>query len=250
MLMPRLIPCLDTDGGRVVKGVRFAALRDCGDPCELATRYEAAGADELVLLDVSATLQARRHHLDTVRAVRAVLGIPLCVGGGVRTVDDARALLEAGADKVAVNSAAVVDPNLLSELADQFVSQAVVLAINARREGPDHIVVTHAGRTATRLTPALWAATAVQRGAGEILLTSIDRDGTGAGYDLELLAAVRQSVAVPLIASGGASSATHLAAGLAAGADAVLLASRLHDGHSTLRSLKSELARLGHLLRP
>lgn len=250
MLTTRLIPCLDVDNGRVVKGLRFAQLRDCGDPALLAAQYEADGADELVLLDISATLQGRGHQLATVRNVRRQLGIPLCAGGGVRSVADARALLEAGADKVAVNSAAIADPTLLGRLAAEFGSQAVVLAIDAQRSGDDYTVRSHAGSTATALHPASWAAAATACGAGEVLLTSIDRDGTGSGYDLELLAAVRQATELPLIASGGARTVAHLAAGIRAGADAILLASALHDGEVTVRALKQSLQTLALPIRP
>lgn len=250
MLSTRLIPCLDVDHGRVVKGVRFAALRDCGEPATLAERYEAQGADEIVLLDISATLQGRAHQLDTVRSVRQKLGIPLCVGGGVRSVADARMLLEAGADKIAVNSAAIADPALLSRLAAEFGSQAVVLAIDAQRSELGHTVRSHAGSTATRLQPASWAAEGAKHGAGEVLLTSIDRDGTGNGYDLELLTAVRAAIELPLIASGGARTVAHLAAGIRAGADAILLASALHDGEVTVRQLKQNLQTLALPIRP
>lgn len=241
MLTRRLIPCLDTRDGRVVKGVRFAALRDVGDPVALAAGYATGGADELVLLDVAATVAARRHRLDTLAAVRRVVDIPLCAGGGVRDVRDAAALLGAGADKVAVNSAAVANPTLLRDLAGRFGRQCVVLAIDARRTPAGHTVHTHAGARATALEAAAWAAAATELGAGEILLTSIDRDGTGAGYDLELLARVRAATNVPIIASGGAASVAHLLAALRTGADAVLLASLLHDGHAGLTDLKSRL---------
>ena len=250
MLTRRIIPCLDTDGGRVVKGIRFEELRDRGDPAELAGRYQQQGADEIVVLDVSATVQARGHRLETVRTIRAALGIPLCVGGGVRTVDDAAALLAAGADKVAVNSAAVADPALLSTLAAHFGSQAVVLAIDARLEHARYVVRTHAGRTGTPRDAIAWAEEGAERGAGEILLTSMDRDGTGEGYDLELLAAVRAVTSIPLIASGGARTPDHLTAALAAGADAVLVASMLHDGLTTVGDLKHRLRALDLPLRP
>lgn len=241
MLKRRLIPCLDCDAGRVVKGERFRALRDCGDPAELARRYADQGADELVLLDISATVATRGPDLDTVRAVRAVLPLPLCVGGGVRSVAAAKALLEAGADKVAVNSAALARPELLGELAAAFGRQAVVLAIDALRAGDRFLVRSHAGSRDSGVEAVAWARQGTTLGAGEVLLTSIDRDGTGAGYDLELLAAVRSAISVPLIASGGARHAGHLAAALRAGADAVLLASVLHDGVTTLPDLKRSL---------
>lgn len=246
MLTHRIVPCLDIAGGRVQKGVQFAGLRDCGDPAELAARYAAQGADELVLLDIAATTAARDHQLDTVRKVRAVLGIPLCVGGGVRSVADAHRLLTAGADKVAVNSAAVARPALLGELAAQFGSQAVVLAIDGKRCGDRWRVHTHAGGQSADLDVVAWAHQAERLGAGELLLTSIDRDGTGSGYDLELLAAVRAATTLPLVASGGGRTAAQLAAALAAGADAVLVASVLHDGLCTVADLKRDL--LSHQL--
>jgi imidazoleglycerol phosphate synthase cyclase subunit len=246
MLLPRLIPCLDVDSGRVVKGVRFQGLRDAGDPVERAAAYAAQGADELVLLDVSATPEGRGHALATVRAVRRVLPLPLAVGGGVRSAADAERLLEAGADKVAVNTAAVVRPALIDELAATFGRQCTVLALDAaRRPGGGWETVVRSGRERTALDAVAWAAEAAGRGAGEILLTSWDRDGTGEGYDLELIAAVRGAVAVPIIASGGAAGPAHMAAALAAGADAVLAASILHDGHTTVGELKRELAGRG-----
>jgi imidazole glycerol-phosphate synthase subunit HisF len=242
MLKRRLIPCLDCDAGRVVKGERFQALRDCGDPAELARRYADQGADELVLLDISATVATRGPDIDTVRAVRAVLPLPLCVGGGVRSVATAKALLEAGADKVAVNSAALARPELLGELAAAFGRQAVVLAIDAIRDGTRFVVRSHAGSRDSGIEAVAWARQGTVLGAGEVLLTSIDRDGTGVGYDLELLAAVRSAISVPLIASGGARHAGHLAAALREGADAVLLASVRHDGVTTIPDLKRFLA--------
>jgi imidazoleglycerol phosphate synthase cyclase subunit len=248
MLMPRVIPCLDVADGRVVKGIRFQGLRDAGDPVERAAAYADQDADELVILDVSATPEGRGHALETVRAVRQVLPLPLTVGGGVRTVADAEALLEAGADKVAVNTAAVTRPQLLAELAGRFGRQCVVLAIDARRHEDGHWweVVTRSGRDRTGIDAVAWAHEADARyGAGEILLTSWDRDGTGSGYDLELLAAVRAAVRVPVIASGGAATPEHMADALAAGADAVLAASILHDGVTTVGFLKNRLAELG-----
>jgi imidazole glycerol phosphate synthase glutamine amidotransferase subunit len=240
---PRIIPCLDVSGGRIVKGVRFQGLRDAGDPAERAAAYAAQGADELVLLDVSATAEARAAAADTVAAVRAALPVPLTVGGGLRRVDDAARLLAAGADKVAVNTAAVDDPALLTALADRFGSQCVVLALDAarREDGPGFEVVTHAGRRRTGLDAAAWAAEAARRGAGELLLTSWDRDGTGEGYDLELISAVRAAAAVPLIASGGAHGPAQMAEALGAGADAVLAASLFHDGRLTVGQVKTAL---------
>ncbi len=254
--MPRVIPCLDVDGGRVVKGVRFQGLRDAGDPVALAAAYARQGADELVVLDVSATVQGRANRLDTVRSVRAVLDIPLTVGGGVRSVADAEALLTAGADKVAVNTAAVANPPLLTALSERFGRQCVVLSVDAaRREQAIEGVsawelVVRAGRDRTGQDVVAWAQEAVALGAGEILLTSWDRDGTRSGYDLPLLTAVSEAVEVPVIASGGASAPVHLREALDAGADAVLAASLFHDGDFTVDTLKVALNELGVELRP
>jgi cyclase len=252
MLMPRLIPCLDVRDGRVVKGVQFQGLRDAGDPVERAAAYAEQGADELVVLDVSATPEGRGHALATVRAVRRELPIPLTVGGGVRRFEDAAALLEAGADKVAVNTAAVARPELLSDLAERFGRQCTILALDAarRKDGDGWEVVVRSGRDRTGRDALAWAAEAQERGTGEVLLTSWDRDGTGIGYDTELLRAMRERVDVPIIASGGAATAEHLNDALAAGADAVLVASMLHDGHTTVGALKTELARMGWEVRP
>jgi imidazoleglycerol phosphate synthase cyclase subunit len=245
MLLPRIIPCLDVAGGRVVKGIQFQGLRDAGDPVERAAAYASQGADELVLLDVSATPEDRGNALEVVRAVRRVLPLPLTVGGGVRTAGDAEILLEAGADKVAVNTAAVTRPEILNEMARTFGCQCTVLALDAARCDSGWETVIRSGRERTGFDAVTWAHDAVSRGAGEILLTSWDRDGTGAGYDLELLAAVRAVVSVPIIASGGAAGPTHMVEALAAGADAVLAASILHDGHTTVGDLKTELATQG-----
>jgi imidazoleglycerol phosphate synthase cyclase subunit len=247
--MRRVIPCLDVHAGRVVKGIQFQALRDAGDPVELAELYARQGADEVVLLDVSATPEGREHALATVRAVRRRLPIPLTVGGGVRELDDAGALLEAGADKVAVNTAAVARPELLGELAREFGRQCTVLALDAAREGESWQVVVRSGRDRLDLDVVEWACTAIEAGAGEILLTSWDRDGTGAGYDLDLLKVVCGAVGVPVIASGGAESAEHMAQALLAGADAVLAASILHDGQTTVSAIKRRLAALGMEVR-
>lgn len=251
MLIPRIIPCLDVRDGRVVKGVRFQNLTDSGCPVELARRYEAQGADELCLLDVAATPAGRGHGLETVRRVRAELSIPLTVGGGVRSVADARALLAAGADKVAVNSAAVARPALLGELASEFGSQCTVLALDAaRRPGGGPEVVVRSGASRTGLDAVAWAREGVRRGAGELLLTSLDRDGTRFGYDISLLRIVTRAVRVPVIASGGANRAGHLAAALRAGASAVLAASIFHQNDRTVGDVKRELARLGVEVRP
>ncbi|MFG0260599.1 MAG: imidazole glycerol phosphate synthase subunit HisF [Phycisphaerales bacterium JB041] len=247
MLTRRLIPCLDVRNGRVVKGVRFSGLRDAGDPVEQATRYEQAGADELVMLDVSATPDGRATALDTVRALRAALSIPLTVGGGVRRIDDALALLRAGADKVGINTAAVEIPETIRELSAQVGAQCVVLAIDAawaaEREG--WAVVTRSGTERTPLDAVEWARRGEALGAGEILLTSWDRDGTHSGYDLDLLRAVCSAVRVPVIASGGASSAAHMAEAIEAGADAVLAASIFHDQTTTVHEVKEQLAARG-----
>lgn len=249
MLTRRIIPCLDTRDGRVVKGVRFRGLRDSGDPAELASRYEDEGADELVLLDVAATPEGRGHALETVRAVRARLRLPLTVGGGVRSEDDALRLLEAGADKVAVNSAAVARPELLGVLAARFGEQCTVLALDAARRPGGWEVVVRSGRERTGWDAVAWAERAARGGAGEILLTSVDRDGTRSGYDLELLAAVTSRVKVPVIASGGAATPFHMGEALAAGADAVLAASIFHEGEWTVAAVKQELAAAGFEVR-
>ncbi len=244
-LLPRVIPCLDVDAGRVVKGVRFQGLRDAGDPAQLAAAYADQGADELVVLDVSATPERRGHAVETVRRVRAEIAIPLTAGGGVRTADDAAALLEAGADKVAVNTAAVACPELLVELAGTFGRQCTVLALDAARAGNGWEVVVRSGRDRTGRDAVAWARSATAAGAGEILLTSWDRDGTRSGYDTALLAAISSSVPVPVIASGGADTPAHMAEALAAGADAVLAASIFHDHDATVGGIKAGLAELG-----
>ena len=244
MPLPRLIPCLDVAAGRVVKGVRFQSLRDMGDPVELGEAYSEAGADELVFLDVAATLEGRKTLVGLVRRVAERLAIPFTVGGGIRTVADAEALLEAGADKVSVNSAALARPELLTELAERLGSQAVVLAVDATR-GEVH---SHAGGIATGRRAAKWAREGEERGAGELLLTSIDTDGTRNGYDLELTREVARAVSVPVIASGGAGSADHVAAALKI-AQAALLASILHESPARLVTLRDELRGLGVPLR-
>ena len=252
-LPARIIPCLDVRDGRVVKGVRFQNLRDAGDPVECAREYEMQGADELVILDVSATAEGRRAALDTVRAVRETISIPLTVGGGVRGRDDACALLDAGADKVSVNTAAVADPGLLGTLCEDFGRQCTILAIDAARSdraAGGFEVVTHAGTKKTGIDAVEWAREAVRRGAGEILLTSFDRDGTRSGYDLDLLRAITSAVTVPVIASGGAAHAQHLAKAIESGADAVLAASIFHDRQTTVEAIKAELKGLGCATRP
>lgn len=250
MLANRVIPCLDIDAGRVVKGVRFHGLRDAGDPVESAVAYEKQGADEIVLLDVSATPQGRANNLDVVAAVRDVLSIPLTVGGGVRDVDDALRLLEAGADKVGVNTAAVKRPELVAEMSRRFGAQCTVVAVDAAAAGRVWEVVVRSGQEVTGLDAVEWCRNVVAQGAGEILLTSWDRDGTGEGYDLELIGQVSQSVGVPVIASGGASSHQHMAEAIRAGAAAALVASILHDGISTVDQLKKGLTAAGIGIRP
>lgn len=245
MLTTRIIPCLDTRDGRVVKGINFRGLRDAGSPVELAARYEAAGADEMVLLDIVATDRGRKHALETVRAVRGELRIPLTVGGGVRNELDAEQLLEAGADKIAVNSSACADPSLLDRLCHRFGAQCVVLAIDAAATGGGWTAFSRSGSEPTALEPVTWAHQAASRGAGEILLTSIDRDGTRSGYDLDLLRAVRAVITIPMIASGGARTTDDLIAAVNAGADAVLAASIFHDGDLTVAAAKQAMRLAG-----
>jgi cyclase len=242
MLTKRIIPCLDVADGRVVKGVRFQGLRDAGDPAERAALYEAQGADEIVILDVAATPEGRGHQHETVRRVRAVLSIPLTIGGGVRTAEDAAALLEAGADKVSVNTAAVDRPELLAEISQRFGAQCCVLAIDARQNGETFEVLVKGGREGTGRDALAWAEQAQALGVGEILLTSWDRDGTRSGYDLALTGAVAARLHVPVIASGGANSAEHIREAFEAGADAVLAASIFHDGDTTVGDVKTYLA--------
>jgi imidazoleglycerol phosphate synthase cyclase subunit len=250
MLAARVIPCLDIKDGRVVKGVRFQQLRDAGDPVENAVAYEEQGADEIVLLDVSATPEGRGHAVETVRAVRSVLSIPLTVGGGVRSETDAGRLLDAGADKVGVNTAAVKRPDLIADIAQRFGSQCTVLAVDAARNPTGWEVVVRSGADRTGLDVVEWCRKAAAFGAGEILLTSWDRDGTRDGYDIELIVAVAGAVTVPVIASGGAARSEHLVAALQAGASAALVASILHDGDTTVADLKLELDRAGIAVRP
>lgn len=247
----RIIPCLDVDKGRVVKGTRFLDLKDMGDPAELAWRYEKEGADELTFLDISAGLQGRDTAAHTIRAVRARCGLPMCAGGGVRSLADAEALLAAGADKIAINSRAYRDPGLVQGIAREFGSQACVVAVDASR-GADGIarVVLDAGKTIVDEAVPSWIRRAVELGAGEILLTSRDRDGTGLGYDLELLRdALAAAGSVPIIASGGVASAEHIVEGVAAGAAAALLAGALHRGELSIRSIKLALRRAGAEVR-
>lgn len=248
MLTKRVIPCLDIRDGRVVKGVRFQGLRDAGDPVELSRRYEEQGADELVVLDVSATAEGRAAAARTVEDIRGVLGIPLTVGGGVRTLADALTLLSAGADKVGINSAAVERPAILAELAERVGRQCVVLSIDAaasEAEGVGWQVVTHAGTRRRDIDVVTWARQGQALGAGEILLTSWDRDGTLDGYDLDLLRAVSGAVRIPVIASGGAATPGHMHEAFGAGASAVLAASIFHGGARTVSCVKRELAGVG-----
>jgi cyclase len=250
----RVIPCLDVDAGRVVKGVNFVGLRDAGDPVELAARYDAEGADELVFLDITASSDARDTMVDVARRAADTLWIPFTVGGGVRSVEDARGLLMAGAEKVSVNTAAVERPELISEIADEFGSQCVVLAIDARRRAADEggfEVTTHGGRTPTGLDAVEWAQRGEALGAGEILLTSMDRDGTKDGFDLELTRAVSDAVGVPVIASGGVGTLDHLVDGvIEGGADAVLAASIFHFGEHRVADAKDALMSAGIIVRP
>lgn len=251
-LAKRIIPCLDVKDGRVVKGIQFVGLRDAGDPVEQAVRYDAERADELCFLDITASHEGRASMLDVIRRTADSIFIPFTVGGGIRSIDDFNAILGAGADKVAVNTAALADPDLIQRAADHFGSQCVVVAVDARRkEGAESgwEVYTHGGRNATGIDAVAWCARAQALGAGEILLTSMDRDGTRDGYDLPLLNAVAAEVRIPVIASGGAGALEHLDAALAAGAHAVLAASIFHFGEFTLAEARSYLATRGHPVR-
>jgi cyclase len=241
-LAHRIIPCLDTDGSRVVKGVHFEGLRDAGDPVELAARYNAEGADELVVLDIAAARDNRPTFLETIRRVAEQLNIPLSAGGGIRSLDDARSVVRAGADKVTLNTAAVEHPELIGELSREFGAQAVVLAIDAKREVEHWQVRIKGGRVAANWNALEWAQRGVELGAGEILLTSVDRDGTQSGFDLALTAAISRAVSVPVIASGGAKLPQHFLEVFTAGAaDAALAASIFHDQMQSIRELKSYL---------
>jgi imidazole glycerol-phosphate synthase subunit HisF len=252
MLAKRIIPCLDVTGGRVVKGVNFVELRDAGDPVEIAARYNEQGADELTFLDITATSDERDLILPVIEAVASQVFIPLTVGGGVRTVLDVRRLLNAGADKVSFNSAAVADPQVIRDAADRYGSQCIVVAIDAKRRPtePGWDVYTHGGRRNTGLDAVQWAVQMAEHGAGEILLTSMDRDGTKIGFDLELTRAVSDAVTIPVIASGGVGTLAHLADGIRiGGADAVLAASIFHFGQHTVGEAKALMASLGITVR-
>jgi cyclase len=240
----RVIPCLDVAAGRVVKGVNFLELRDAGDPVELARRYYEQGADEVTFLDVTATVEDRATMYETVTATAEQVFIPLTVGGGVRTTDDVARLLASGADKVGVNSAAIARPDLVGEIADRFGAQVLVLSLDVKRSATaasGFAVTTHGGRTETDLDAVAWAAEATERGAGELLVNSIDADGTKQGFDLELVSAIRAATTVPVIASGGAGALAHFAPAVAAGADAVLAASVFHTGELTVGQVKDAL---------
>jgi len=247
----RVIPCLDVDAGRVVKGVRFVDLRDAGDPVEMARAYDAEGADELLFLDITASSDDRTTMYDVVSRTADQVFIPLTVGGGVRSVSDVDRLLRAGADKVGVNTAAVARPELVAEIADRFGAQVLVLSVDARRgdTASGFEVTTHGGRRRTGIDAVQWAGRAVSLGAGEILLNSVDADGTQDGYDLAMLTAVRAAVTVPVIASGGAGALEHFAPAVAAGADAVLAASVFHFGTLRIGAVKSALSAAGHPVR-
>lgn len=249
-LARRVIPCLDTDGARVVKGVKFVGLRDAGDPAELAARYNAEGADELIVLDIAASRDRRPTFLETIRRVASELAIPLTAGGGIRTLEDARSVVRAGADKITVNTAAVERPELIRELSEELGAQAVVLAIDAKLEGAapstQWDVRVRGGRDSAHLNALDWALRGVELGAGEILLTSVDRDGTQAGFDIALTSVISRSVSVPVIASGGAKTPQHFAQVFTEGsADAALAASIFHDGVQSIRGLKEFLATKG-----
>jgi imidazole glycerol-phosphate synthase subunit HisF len=249
MLARRIIPCLDVKAGRVVKGINFLQLRDAGDPVEQAAAYDAQGADEICFLDISAAPEGRSTMVDVVARTADRVFVPLTVGGGVRSVGDAERLLEAGADKIAVNTAAIREPALVADIAARFGNQAIVVAIDAKRSDNGWRVFSHGGRTDEGLDAILWATRVAELGAGELLVTSMDRDGTGSGYDLELVRAIAFAVTVPVIASGGVGKLDDLADGLEAGADAVLAASIFHFGTHTIGDAKRHLAARGIAIR-
>ena len=245
----RIIPCLDVAAGRVVKGVNFLNLRDAGDPVELARKYYEQGADEITFLDVTATVDNRDTTYDVVRATAEQVFIPLTVGGGVRSTEDVSRLLASGADKIGVNSAAIARPDLIGEIADRFGAQVLVLSLDVRRSDGRFIVTTHGGRTDTDIDALEWAREAIERGAGELLVNSIDADGTKDGFDLELVTAMREISSVPVVASGGAGAVGDFLPAIAAGADAVLAASVFHNGELTVGEIKSALDDAGVLTR-
>lgn len=245
----RVIPCLDVADGRVVKGVNFLNLRDAGDPVELARKYYEQGADEITFLDVTATVDNRATTYDVVRATAEQVFIPLTVGGGVRSREDVAKLLANGADKVGVNSAAIARPELIGEIADRFGAQVLVLSLDVKRSGGRFVVTTHGGRKETDLDALEWAREAIERGAGELLVNSIDADGTKQGFDLELIEAMREISSVPVIASGGAGAVEHFPPAIAAGADAVLAASVFHNGELTVGEVKGALKQAGVMTR-
>jgi cyclase len=249
MLARRLIPCLDVKDGRVVKGINFLQLRDAGDPVEQAAAYDAQGADEVCFLDISAAPEGRSTLVDVVKRTADQVFAPLTVGGGVRSVSDAERLLEAGADKIAVNTAAIRAPQLVADIAARFGNQAIVVAVDAKRSTSSWEVFSHGGRTPEHLDAVEWARRCADLGAGELLVTSMDRDGTGKGYDLELIRAIATSVSIPVIASGGVGKLGDLADGLLAGADAVLAASIFHFGHHTIGEAKAYLSGRGLAVR-
>ncbi len=250
-LAKRIIPCLDVAGGRVVKGVNFQDLKDAGDPIELAAKYYREGADELTFLDISASVEERNTTLDIVRQTAEEVFIPLTVGGGIRTAEDVNTLLRAGADKVSINTAAILRPELINEISDRFGDQVLVLSVDARRAGTKsgYEVTTHGGRTGTGIDALAWVEEAITRGVGEILLNSMDADGTKAGYDLPMIEDVRAISSVPIIASGGAGSLGDFAPALESGADALLAASVFHFGTLTIGQVKAELSRSGYSVR-
>jgi len=249
MLLHRVIVCLDIKDGRVVKGVNFVGLRDAGDPVEVAKRYEAEGADELVFLDISASHEGRDILRDVVQKVAECVFMPLTVGGGIRTLDDATRLIQAGAEKISLNTAAVQNPDLIRQVSGKFGACATVVNIDPRRVGGGYDVFIHGGRTPTGLEPVAWAKRVEELGAGEIVLTSMDADGTNAGYDLPITKAVAGAVGIPVVASGGAGTPKHMADAIAAGADAVLAAGMFHFGKYTVPQVKAELAALGVRVR-
>lgn len=250
-LAKRIIPCLDVDNGRVVKGVNFVGIRDAGDPVEVAQRYNEQGADEITMLDITATHEGRATMLETVHAIAGKVFIPLTVGGGIRTCDDIRTMLNAGADKVSINSAAVARPDFVTEASERFGAQCIVVAIDAKQMGPGRWeIFTHGGRKPTGLDAVEWAVNMVNRGAGEILLTSMDQDGVGQGFDLALTRAVAEAVSVPVIASGGVGNLDHLVAGVISGyADAVLAASIFHFGTYSVQQAKTHMQAHGIEMR-